>query len=355
MNHRQAVIATLKREPAEFVPGWSFFSTQQAEKLLLPDLHADGPDDYQIKFAQATGSSLLMVSGGLQGHVVEEREDSHIVELDNGTRRLIVSKPEWFYQTLSRPMDGHYDLDKLKLPDPNSYPKHWEQVKRSVQRFHEAGYFVRGHVDGFYAGLWEHCRCIEDVLMDLAEDTEFAERLVNKWGAFLYESAGKLVVCGVDCLWWTDDLGSNTGPVMSPYAYRKYFFPWHKRTVELAHQNGKFALMHCHGNINLLLPDIVATGIDVLDPVGPSDGMNLKQLKETYGNRLSFSGGISRFIADMSIDQLRAHLEEVYSVGSRGGGFFPNEEGGVPRDMAPANYRAYLQIRGELSRKYAQR
>ena len=355
MNQREAVIATLKRQPVDFVPGWTFFSTPQAEKLLLPGVAVADDQwgiEYQIKFTQATGGCFAGVSGNLQGHVVEKNETSEIVELDNGTRRLVVFKPEWFYETLSRPLDGKTNLDGFHLPDINSYPEYWSGIARSVRRFIEAGLFVRGSIDGFYAGIWEHCRKIDEFLLDIAEESAFAEQLVNTWGQFMYDNARKLLECGVDAVWWTDDLGSNTGPLMSPKCYRKYFFPWHKRTASLAHQYGKFAFMHSHGNINALLPDIVETGIDMLDPVGPSDGMDIKHLKECYGNRLCFAGGISRFVADMSKPELGSHIEEVYRS-CKGGGFIPWEEGGIPKDMTKDNFEHYLKIRSEMSKKYA--
>lgn len=352
MNARQAVLATLKHQPIEFIPGCSFFSTHQSQLQLIGDLGND-PIDYEIKLAKATQSCMVPVYGNMRARVVEKNENSQICQMDNGTRRLVVFKPEWYYETLSRPMDGHKDLSRLGLPDVNSYPDYWENNTKYVKAFIKNGLFTYGTIDGFYAGIWEHCRQIDEFLMDLAEGSSFAEELVNMWGSFMYACAGKLLECGVDCVKWTDDLGSNTGPLMSPECYRKYFFPWHKHTAQLIHQHGKIAMMHSHGNINMLLPNIVETGIDVLDPVGPSDGMDLKALKEKYGKHLSFSGGISRFIADMSLDELKAHLEEVYRVGSKGGGFIPVEEGGVPKDMPKDMFEKYLQIRKEMSIKYA--
>jgi len=356
VNNREAVIATLRHQQVEFVPGWTFFSTPQAEKLFLPEISSKNKpgtgDDYKSELAKATNSCFVEVSGGIQGKVVEEKKDSLIVELANGTRRLIVLEPEWAYQTLSRPLDGHKNLDKLNLPDQASNPEHWVNTAKSVKRFIGEGFFVRGCIDGFYAGIWEHCRQIDEFLIDLAEGGDFVQDLVDTWGKFLFDGAEKLLECGVDAVWWTDDLGSNTGPLMSPKCYRKYFFPWHKRTASLAHKYGKFAFMHSHGNINALLPDIVETGIDMLDPVGPSDGMDIKHLKECYGNRLCFAGGISRFVADMSKPELGSHIEEVYRS-CKGGGFIPWEEGGIPKDMTKDNFEHYLKIRSEMSKKYA--
>ena len=228
MNGRDAVLATLQHERADFVPGWLVVSTPQAETELLGDLDGAEGIEYQIKFAQATGGSVANVAGNLRGHIVEKTDRSEIVELDNGTRRLVVFEPEWFYETIWRPLDDTDDIEQLRLPDVNSYQDYWDGVASHVARFKAAGLFVKGTLDGFYAGIWEHCRKIDKFLLDLAEGNEFAEALVNKWGAFKLCCARKLIECGVDAIWWTDDLGSNTGPLMSPSCWK---FQWPRSTA----------------------------------------------------------------------------------------------------------------------------
>lgn len=351
MTQREAVLATVKREPVDFIPGYILFATPQAEEILLPDIKTDDPDDRQLPVAKALENCMIDVTGNLRYRVVEEGENYEIQEFENGTRRFINLRPEWFYENQYRPLDSTEDLDKLNLPDVINSER-WIEQKRDTKRFIEEGFFTRGTLNGFYSGVWYYCRKYEHFAIDLAEGSDFVQALIDKWGSFILESARQLLECGVDGIYWTDDLGSNEGLLISPAMYRKYFFPWHKRAADLAHDYGKIAIMHSHGNINRLLPLMVETGIDVLDPVGPSDSMDLKQLKENYGDRISFMGGINRFIGQMSIGELKVHLEEVYRVGCRGGGFIPMEEGGVPQDMPYENFIKYVQLRRDLSRKY---
>lgn len=356
MNAREAVIATLKREPVDFIPGWLFFSTGQAQKVIMgKDFFAENAKaKNEIEFAKATGSSIVNVHGNLRMKRIIEQTDTQVtIELENGTTRLCVFEPEAFYETLWRPLDDTDNVKDMKLPDVNSYPEYWAEVKHDTEKCINEGFFVRGSVDGFYAGIWEHCCKIDKFLMSLAEGSDFAQELVDTWGQFMYNCAEKLLECGVDCIWWTDDLGSNTGPLISSKCYRKYFLPWHTKTAELTHKYGKLAMMHSHGNINLLIDDMLESGIDLLDPVGPSDGMVLKDLKDKYGSKVAFSGGISKFIAQMTIGELEEHLDEVYRVGSKGGGFLPCEEGGVPKDMTREKFEIYMKLRNEMSKKYA--
>lgn len=349
MNQREAVLATLRRERTEFVPRHILFSTPQSEDYHLPDVRADDPLERQILRAAATGDCFLDVHGNLRPRLVEEDENHQLLEFENGTLRRVTLRPEWFYDTLSRPLDAEENLDKLHLPDVRD-PERWTEQKRAVETLQPEGRFIRGTLNGFYSGIWYYCRKLDKFLVDLMDGEDFVYDLVHAWGTFVLGSARALLECGVDGIWWADDLGSNEGPIISPDLYREYFFPWHKRAADLAHEYGAVAMMHSHGNINKLVPHIVETGIDLLDPVGPSDRMDVAQLKQQYGDRLSFLGGISRFIGDMPADELRDHMHEVYGAGCPGGGFIPSEEGGVPRNMPRARFREYLELHRQLGR-----
>lgn len=356
MTQREAVLATVKREPVPFVPGLCFFATPQAEEILLPAIlpgtGENQPGKNPIAAARALNSCMMDVHGNLRQRVVEQGDNYEVQEFENGTRRYIAFKPEWFYENQYRPLDSSENIAELNLPDVDD-PGRWVNQRKDVERFIEEGFFTRGTLNGFYSGVWYYCRKYENFVMDLAEGNDFAQELIDKWGAFVLGSARQLLECGVDSIYWTDDLGSNENLLISPGMYRRYFFPWHKRAADLAHEYGKIAIMHSHGNINKILSDIAESGIDVLDPVGPSDSMDLRAIKENYGDRMTLMGGISRFIGGMSREELRNHLDEVYETGCPGGGFIPMEEGGVPNNMSPENFRFYIRYRGELSRRYA--
>jgi uroporphyrinogen decarboxylase len=100
--------------------------------------------------------------------------------------------------------------------------------------------------------------------------------------------------------------------------------------------------MHSHGNLNAILPDLVSTGIDMLNPVGPGDGMNLAEIKKLYGSKITLSGGLSKRIGMMSQTELEEHVREVVTIGRSGGGFIAQSEGGIPEDMTTECYQAYM-------------
>jgi uroporphyrinogen decarboxylase len=109
--------------------------------------------------------------------------------------------------------------------------------------------------------------------------------------------------------------------------------------------------MHSHGYIVPLMDKIIETGVDILNPVGPGDNMDLAQLKQRYGDRVVLNGGISKYIEHMSHEEMERHIHDVIRVGSRGGGFMACSEGGIPYTFSQEDFRFYVAT----SRKYRER
>ena len=147
-------------------------------------------------------------------------------------------------------------------------------------------------------------------------------------------------------------MGSVTGMFFSPACYREFYFEVHKRLCDLAHQYGAFVNLHSHGNINAVMPMLVEAGVDVLNPVGPTDNMDMAGLKEKYGSRMTFLGGMSKWIGEMSRAELESHVEEVVRTGSVGGGYMTCAEGGIPYTMSPEDVVFYLDVLEKYRQRY---
>jgi len=69
---------------------------------------------------------------------------------------------------------------------------------------------------------------------------------------------------------------------MKPKLYEELIYPWYLRAIELAHKYGVFVNMRSYGKIDTLVPLLVKAKLDMLNPVDPTDNMDLKSLKEKY-------------------------------------------------------------------------
>jgi hypothetical protein len=95
----------------------------------------------------------------------------------------------------------------------------------------------------------------------------------------------------------------------SPEWLRREFFPRLARLNAAWHEHGFKCLFHSDGQLMEVMDDLVAAGIDGLNPIETVAGMDLAEVKRNYGHKLFLTGGI-----DMSQLLARGSPEEVREV-----------------------------------------
>lgn len=97
----------------------------------------------------------------------------------------------------------------------------------------------------------------------------------------------------IDIIFSGGDIGTQRGMMLSPDLWRKYIKPWSKQLIKPFKEMGLKTFYHSCGSIVPVIEDFIEMGLDVLDPVQPkAEGMDPEYLKEHFGDRLSFHGGI---------------------------------------------------------------
>jgi uroporphyrinogen decarboxylase len=151
---------------------------------------------------------------------------------------------------------------------------------------------------GYTAIFYWHnrLRSLERSLIDPLEHPEFTQYLIQRLSDFFteyhlrcYQAAqGKLDITQV-----TDDFGSQTGLLISPRLFDRFYRQPMQRAIDLAHTYGLVVFHHDDGDMRSLLPRLVEMGVQVLNPVQWRCGdWDLEALKTDYGSQLCFHGGI---------------------------------------------------------------
>jgi hypothetical protein len=150
------------------------------------------------------------------------------------------------------------------------------------------------------------------------------------------------------------DFGAQSGPFISPAAYRKLYQPFHRRVNDWVHQHTPWkTFIHSCGSVVALLPDIVDAGFDILNPVQCSAaGMEPRALKERFGDRITFWGGgvdTQKTLPFGTPDQVRREVRERIRIFGAGGGFVfntvHNVQANTPAENLVALYDAVRQSR----------
>lgn len=134
-------------------------------------------------------------------------------------------------------------------------------------------------------GLEQFSYCMADCPEALVEQLERNTALACRWYAALpADMPFEAVFIG-------EDIAFKTGPMMSPAWLRREYFPRLARVIAAAHAAGLKVMFHSDGNLNSVMDDLVACGIDALNPIEVAAGMDIADLHRRYP-RLIFAGGI---------------------------------------------------------------
>jgi len=172
------------------------------------------------------------------------------------------------------------------------------------------------------------CR-IDNFLADLAGNRRRAEALLDRLVEIHIAGLDrflKAVGPYVQIVQVGDDLGTQTGPEISPRMFRELFLPRYRAIYqEIKRRSNLYIFMHSCGSIYRLLPDIIEAGVDIINPVQTSAAdMDPRRLKEEFGKELVFWGGgcdTQRVLCHGTPDQVRREVEEMVNTFAPGGGF----------------------------------
>jgi uroporphyrinogen decarboxylase len=168
---------------------------------------------------------------------------------------------------------------------------------------------------------------MEKALMDMIVNPELIEALVDRIVAFYrgyYDGIAKTCKGNVDAIAFGDDFAGQMSMLMSPEMWRKYLKPAWAELFSIARENGFKVVFHSCGSVSQVIPDLIEIGVDVLYPVQPgAESMDMVTLKDSFGNALSFYGGIDvqRLLPFARAGEIRAEVERLRRLFQGSGGY----------------------------------
>ncbi|MBI5092819.1 MAG: hypothetical protein HZB26_10305 [Candidatus Hydrogenedentes bacterium] len=140
-----------------------------------------------------------------------------------------------------------------------------------------------------------------------------------------------------------DDIAFKNGPIFSPDWLRRYWVPRLARLVDAWHARDVYCLFHSDGNLWLILDDLVAAGIDGLNPLEVMAGMTVGAVRKKYPE-LFLTGGIdvSQLLTYGSPDEVTAACLQAMTDAS-GLGYFMGSTTELHWDVPLANAVAMFE------------
>lgn len=366
MSSRERVMCAINHEEPDRVP--IFFGASSPTTMLAPAYE-------KLKTYLGIRRETKLLSKTFQ----YTRLDEEVMERFGSDGRPISPKPgpavlrkeisptmlidDWGITWEKRPSSLYYemttsplrdatieDLDKYPWPDM-THPSRFVGLAEEARRLHDdTPYAVvaLGYLDIYDWGYM--LRGMEQWMMDLAGDPEFAHALLRKITDLMVASVRSyLDVVGpyIDLITVSDDLGSQNGPLISPQMYRDMIKPYHAELIAAIKSRTKAKVFfHSCGDVYSLIGDFIEVGMDVLNPVQVSAGdmADTARLKREFGRHLTFCGGIDtqwvmpRGTTNDVRDEVRRRIKDL----APDGGYIAAAVHCIQPDVPPENVIAML-------------
>jgi len=145
--------------------------------------------------------------------------------------------------------------------------------------------------------LYGYLRGLERAMEDLILNSRIADAVLGHIFDFYYEHHRRIFESGggrIDLTWVAEDLGSQTGPLMSLEVYRRFLLPNQIKMADLLRSYGVHVMYHTDGAARSFLPDLIdKVGIEILNPIQwRCPGMEREGLVRDFGRRIIFHGSI---------------------------------------------------------------
>lgn len=116
------------------------------------------------------------------------------------------------------------------------------------------------------------------------------------------------------------DIAGKNKLLHSPAFLRAEFFPRLARLNAAWHEHGIKCLFHSDGYLMEVMDDLLAAGIDGLNPIETVAGMSIREVREKCGPGLFLAGGIdmSQLLSNGTPDQVRAACRQAIAEAGPG-------------------------------------
>jgi uroporphyrinogen decarboxylase len=163
------------------------------------------------------------------------------------------------------------------------------------------------------------------------------------------QQADQLRGKGLDGFALCSDYCFNTGPFLRPEVFAEFVTPYLKQLIAGYREMGFYSIKHTDGNIMPIMDQLLDCAPDALHSLDPQGGMDIKEIKALYGDRVCLCGNVNCGLIDTGTEQ--EYLESArYALthGMPGGGYIFCTSNCVYTGMKLERYEKILDLWREI-------
>jgi hypothetical protein len=216
-----------------------------------------------------------------------------------------------------------------------------DTVKALHPNFPVYGSVCEGHEE-----LWRIIGS-ENVMMWIGlypeELAAFVKR-VNEFNLDIAEAQIKAAGGLLDGMVIWGDVAYRNDMLFSPDYWREHFKPGVEAIIDVCHRNSIPVIYHGCGNVSRIFEDFIDIGVDAYNPLEAKAGLDVVELRRTYGHRIGFCGNMDVQVwADAGKEELKREVLRKLNA-AKGGGWIFQSDHSVPSNVSGENYETVVNL-----------
>ena len=226
----------------------------------------------------------------------------------------------WGYISPLRNATSLKEIEEYPLEDLSLWGD--SHMADQVATARAAGRVTAGSVGHMYETAWQ-IRGYEQFLLDTIERPAWAECLLQRIADNNLIKAKAYARAGVDILHCGDDVANQNALMFAPDTWRRLIHSRWKKVWQAAKEIHPDIRIwyHSDGNIEVIVPELIEAGMDILNPVQP-ECLDADAIHRRFGRQITFDGciGTQSTMPWGTPDEVRARVKEVIEKYDQNGG-----------------------------------
>jgi uroporphyrinogen decarboxylase len=297
---------------------------------------------YEDDIGYVTGNDLIKTTVGIETSYHYKDDPTYTCKF-GALWRNVKNASGAYTEIIKGPLYGdRAALDDYEMPDPMD--ENWYvPVKAAVARYGHEKFIIGSCQCSIFETAW-YLRGLEDFLVDLLDDEDYANALLDKAADFSLKAGLNMIDCGVDMIWLGDDVATQRSMLMSMDTWRKYFRGRYAKIFDAYRAKKKDIVIAYHscGNCEAILDDMAEIGLDVINPIQPL-AMDPYYIKKRYGRALTLFGAIDiqRLLPLGTVEEIRRTVREYKQALGENGGYILSPAHNIQADTSLERIQAF--------------
>jgi len=163
-----------------------------------------------------------------------------------------------------------------------------------------------------------------DFLLNTLADTDMVLDLIKTIHEYCLHEMEVYLQYPLDLMKVGSGIITTTGPMVSWEQVEQFETSFIREQIRIIQDAGKHVFFHIDGKVDDLIPDFIDMGVDVLNPIDPSGGVqDIYEIKKKFGDEITLAGNINidTVLKEGSPEEVRNDVIEHIERLGQGGGY----------------------------------